>query len=261
MSNSGKLADQRALITGGASGIGLAVAEKFQAEGARVAICDASEIALADANKRFPEFLCIKADVSNEDAVSAMFDELQARFGGLEILVNNAGIAGPTAPLEDIDSATWDAVFAVNVKGTYLCTRKAIPLLKKQGGSIIIMSSAAGRFGVPMRTPYAATKWALIGLAKSLASELGNSKIRANAILPGLTSGARLDSVIAARAERAGRTFEQQKTIEVKNTPLGELVEAVDIANAALYLASSDGRMINGVALSVDGGLESVTFR
>jgi NAD(P)-dependent dehydrogenase (short-subunit alcohol dehydrogenase family) len=134
-------------------------------------------------------------------------------------------------------------------------------MLKAQGGSLIFISSIAGRIGVPFRTPYASAKWALIGLTKSLALELGAAKVRVNAILPGLTRGPRLDGVIRFRAENAGRSFEEQVSVEVGSTALREMGEAQDIANAALYLASQDGRLVTGVALAVDAGLDSVMFR
>jgi len=152
-------------------------------------------------------------------------------------------------------------VLACNLRGAFLCARAAAPLLKAQGGSLIILSSVAGRMGVPFRTPYAAAKWALIGLAKSLALEMGEFKVRVNAILPGLTRGPRLDGVIRSRAQDAGRTFDEQVSVEVSSTALREMGEADDIANAALYLACDEGRRVTGIALAVDAGLESVTFR
>lgn len=249
------------MVTGGAGGLGLAIAKRFAAEGARVAICDIDEAALAATRERYPGWLCVRTDVSNEADVSALFDRLREGFGGLEILVNNAGIAGPTAPIDTIATDVWQAVFATNVLSAFYCTRQAVPMLRVRGGSIIIMSSAAGRMGVPFRTPYSSAKWALVGLAKSLAIELGPSKIRVNAILPGLTSGARLDGVIQARAQQFGRTFDEQKARELQSTAIGVVAEPDDIASAALYLTSDEGRMVTGVSLAVDGGLESATFR
>jgi NAD(P)-dependent dehydrogenase (short-subunit alcohol dehydrogenase family) len=261
MSSTKRLSGVRALVTGAASGLGLAVAERFSAEGARVAICDVDEAALAPVSARNPEWICQRTDVSSEAEVAALFKRIRTAWGGLDCLVNNAGIAGPTAPIEEIDSSVWQKLFGTNVMGTVFCTRLAVPLLKEKGGTIIIMSSAAGRLGVPFRTPYASSKWALVGLTKSLALELGAFKIRVNAILPGLTRGARLDGVIQARAEKFGRSFEEQKAFEVSTTALGEMGEPQDIANAALFLASPEGRVVTGVALPVDAGLESATFR
>lgn len=252
---------KRVLVTGAASGIGLAIAQRMDEEGARVAICDLQAEALRVVQNRHPEWLCISADVSSEADVKRMVETVRAGFGGLDCLVSNAGVAGPTAAIEAIELDQWEAVQACNVRGAFLCARASAPLLKAQGGSLIILSSVAGRMGVPFRTPYASAKWALIGLAKSLALEMGEFKVRVNAILPGLTRGPRLDGVIRARAESAGRSFADQVAVEVGSTALRAMGEALDIANAALYLASDEGRLVTGVALAVDAGLESVTFR
>lgn len=261
MSGSVRLEGKRALITGAAGGLGLAIAQRFHAEGARVAICDINDAALAEARRQHPNWLCTRTDVSDEHSVQAMFDTLQSEFSGLDVLVNNAGIAGPTASIEDIDVRDWLSVFNVNVLSAFLCTRLAAPMLKVQGGSVVIMSSIAGRMGVPFRTPYVSAKFALVGLMKSLALELGPHKIRVNAILPGLTRGARLDGVIEARAAKLGRTFDEQKFLEVRSTALGEMADPIDIANAALYLSCDEGRRVTGVALAVDSGLETLTFQ
>jgi NAD(P)-dependent dehydrogenase (short-subunit alcohol dehydrogenase family) len=253
--------DKRVLVTGGASGIGLAIAERMTEEGARVSICDVSQDALRAVQERRPDWLCIRADVSSESDVAHMVESVRTRLGGLDCLVSNAGIPGPSAAIEHVELGQWEAVHACNVRGAFLCSRACAPLLKAQGGSLIILSSIAGRMGVPFRTPYASAKWALIGLAKSLALEMGEFKVRVNAILPGLTRGPRLDGVIQARAGQAGRSFEEQVAVEVGSTALREMGEALDIANAALYLASDEGRLVTGVALAVDAGLESVTFR
>jgi len=257
----GRLSAKRVLVTGGANGLGLAIAERFSAEGARVAICDVNAPALEVMRARHPQWLCIQADVASEASVAAMFTQLGSAFGGLDILINNAGISGPTSPIEDIDLATWQAVFNVNVQGSFLCTRLAVPMLKVQGGSIIIMSSAAGRFGYSLRTPYSSAKWALVGLAKSLASELGPHSIRVNAILPGMVNGERLDGVVRTRAEQAGRTYEEQMALQVQSASLRVNIEATDIANTALFLASDDGRHITGAAMPVDAGLETIAWR
>jgi len=252
---------KRVLVTGAASGIGLAIAQRMAEEGARVAICDVQPALLRSAQEAHPDWLCVHADVSSEPDVRRMFDSVGSVFAGLDCLVNNAGVAGPTLPVEEVAVEQWEAVQACNVRGAFLCARAAAPLLKAQGGSLIILSSIAGRMGVPYRTPYATAKWALIGLAKSLALEMGEFKVRVNAILPGLTRGPRLDGVIQARAQGAGRSFDEQVALEVSSTALREMGEARDIANAALYLASDEGRLVTGVALAVDAGLESVTFR
>lgn len=252
---------KRTLITGGASGLGLAMAKRFSAEGGRIAIFDTSDAALAQARSDHPDWLCTRCDVASESSVSTAFDLLRTDFGGLDILVSNAGNSGPAAPIEEIDTAEWQAVFDVNVLSAFFCMRHAVPMLKANGGAIIIMSSAAGRFGFPMRTPYASAKWALIGLTKSLASELGPFGIRVNAILPGMTGGARLDGVIRERAEKFGRTYEEQMAMQLQSASMRVCVEADDISGAALYLASDDARRVTGISLPVDAGLETVAWR
>lgn len=257
----GRMKGKRVLVTGAASGIGLAIAQRMAEEGALVAICDVNLEALGAAQASHPDWFCVRADVSSESEVMQMVESVRARLGGLDCLVSNAGIAGPTSPVEAITLDQWETVQACNVRGAFLCARATAPLLKAQGGSLIILSSIAGRMGVPFRTPYASAKWALIGLAKSLALEMGEFKVRVNAILPGLTRGLRLDGVIQARAKGFGRSFDEQVVLEVGSTALREMGEARDIANAALYLASDEGRLVTGVALAVDAGLESVAFR
>jgi NAD(P)-dependent dehydrogenase (short-subunit alcohol dehydrogenase family) len=261
MSASGRLEGKRTLITGGGGGLGLAIAERFSEEGARIAICDVNPVALAEAGARYPDWLCIPADVSSESSVAGLFDKLRIALGGLDVLVNNAGISGPTAPIEDIETSDWQAVLDINVLSAFFCTRLAVPMLKVQGGAIIIMSSVAGRLGYPFRTPYSTAKWALVGLTKSLASELGPDRIRVNAILPGMTNGARLDSVIHARAEKFGRSDEEQMALQLQSVSMRMNVDAVDIANSALFFASDEGRRVTGMALSVDAGLESIAWR
>lgn len=258
---SGRMAAKRVLITGGANGLGLSIAQRFDAEGARIAICDINQAALDAVGHDHPQWLRLQCDVAQEPSVALMFEQLRVAFGGLDVLVNNAGVAGPTSAVEQIDPAAWQAVFNVNVFGTFLCTRLGVPLLKAQGGSIIIMSSAAGRFGYSLRTPYASAKWALVGLAKSLASELGPHGIRVNAILPGMTNGERLDGVIRARAEQFGRSYEEQLALQVQSASMRVNVDAIDIANTALFLASDEGRHVTGVALPVDAGLETIAWR
>jgi NAD(P)-dependent dehydrogenase (short-subunit alcohol dehydrogenase family) len=174
----------------------------------------------------------------------------------LDVLVNNAGIAGPTAKVEDISIADWDRTVAVDLNSMFYCARLAVPLLKAAGGgSIINLSSAAGRLGFPLRTPYAAAKWGVIGLTKSLAGELGPANIRVNAILPGAVEGDRVKRVIAARAEARNISYDEALEQLVAPISLRRMVKAEDIANMALFLATSAGANISGQALSVCGDL------
>ncbi len=253
---SGRLQDKKVLITAGAAGLGYAMAERFAQEGAKVAICDVNAETLDAVRRTHPDWLVEHADVASETDVDQLFKRVGETFGGLDVLVNNAGIAGPTAPIEEIAPADWQRTQDVCVFGMFLCIRRAVPLLRTAGGGAIVnLSSSAGKFGFPYRTPYSAAKWAVIGVTKSLAIELGSDQIRVNAILPGLVSGARLDHVISARATQFGRTFEEQRTDMLARVAMRSSVEAGDVANLALFLASAEAARITGEAVSVDAGL------
>lgn len=256
-----RLEGKHAVVTAGAGGIGRAIAERLAREGAKIAICDTSESALQEVSAAHQDWLCVKADVSDSSSVRNFFEAVTQRFGRLDCLVNNAGIAGPTAQLADIPEDEWQRVIGVNLMGGVHCTREAIPLLAKGGASVVFLSSIAGRVGVPERTPYTATKWAVIGLMKSLAIELGPRKVRVNAVLPGLTMGERLEGVIRARALSFGRSFEEQMEHECRYVALGEPCQGEDIAAATAFLASDDSLRITGVAMPVDGGLDTANFR
>lgn len=249
----------RVLVTAGASGIGRAIAESFLEHGARVHICDIDQAALDTCRKALPALGVTLTDVADAPAVDRLFTAVERQLGRLDVLVNNAGIAGPTARVEDIEPADWRTTLAINIDGMFYCTRRAVPMLKAAGGgSIINLSSAAGRLGFPLRTPYAASKWAVVGFTKSLAMELGPSHIRVNALQPGLVEGERIDRVIAAKAKAAGVSFEQQKETMLARVSLRKMVSARDIANMALFLATEAGQNISGQALAVCGNVETL---
>src|SRR6056297_1377772 len=195
----------RVAITAGAGGIGLCIGRALARQGARIAICDVDADALATAEKELGAEVAALADVSEETQVAAFFEKIAATMGGLDALVNNAGIAGPTGGVEDIAAADWRRCIDICLTGQFLCTHHAVPMLKAAGGGAIVnISSAAGRFGYAYRTPYSSAKWGIIGFTQSLAKELGPSNIRANAILPGIIEGPRMEGVIADRAEQVG---------------------------------------------------------
>lgn len=247
------------LVTAGAAGIGRAFAETFADAKAKVFICDVDRVALAALTASRPELGGCVADVADAQQVDAMFDAATAFLGGLDVLINNAGIAGPTAPVENIDIADWNRTIAVDLNGMFYCTRRAVPLLKQAGGGCIInLSSVAGRLGYPLRTPYAAAKWAVVGFTKSLAMELGPVNIRVNAIQPGLVEGERIERVISAKAKALGVSFEDYKRQLLSKVSLRRTVSPADIANMALFLATAAGSNISGQALSVCGNVESL---
>lgn len=247
----------RVLITAGASGIGRVIAETFAAAGATIHICDISEQALDECAAAHPDWGVTRCDVANETEVSGLFEEVSSHLGGLDVLVNNAGIAGPTGGIDELASEDWHQTVDINLNGQFYCARLAVPLLKQSdNASIICLSSVAGRLGYAYRTPYAVTKWAIIGLVKSLAIELGPEGIRANAILPGIVEGPRIEQVISARAETVGVSYDEMEHEYINKVSLRKMVTAQDVANQALFLCSPLGANISGQSLSVCGGVE-----
>jgi NAD(P)-dependent dehydrogenase (short-subunit alcohol dehydrogenase family) len=245
----------RVVVTAGAAGIGRAIARTFADHGARVHICDVDEAALKESASVLPQATRTRADVANVADVERLFRDARERLGGLDVLVNNAGIAGPTAKVEDIRPEDWDRCIAVDLNGMFYCTRQAMPLIKAAGGgSIINLSSIAGRFGFAMRTPYSAAKWAVVGFTQSLAVEAGPDKVRVNCIQPGIVEGERVERIIAAKAESLGVSSDEILQRMVEGVSLKTTVTAQDIANTALFLASDAGRHISGQAISVCGG-------
>jgi NAD(P)-dependent dehydrogenase (short-subunit alcohol dehydrogenase family) len=243
----------RVLVTAGAAGIGREIAGTFLTHGARVQVCDIDEKALSSLPKEI--FRC-KADVSDVAQVERLFEEVQKNLGGLDVLVNNAGIAGPTAKIEDIRPEDWDRCIAVDLNSMFYVTRKAMPLIKAAGGgSIINLSSIAGRLGFAMRTPYSAAKWAIVGFTQSLAMEAGPEHVRVNCIQPGIVEGERVDRIIAAKAQALGVSPDDVLDKMVEGVSLKTTVTASDVANTALFLASDAARHISGQALSVCGGV------
>lgn len=248
------LSGLRVLITAGASGIGRETARAFVAEGAQVHICDVDTIALDELRRSDPAITQSRADVADRGAVAAMFDDALKALGGLDVLVNNAGIAGPTGRVEDINGDDWDRCLEICLTGQFNCTRLAVPHLKKSANaSIVNLSSAAGRLGFPLRTPYAAAKWGVVGFTKSLSIELGEFGIRVNAILPGMVEGNRIRRVIEGKAQATGQSFAEVEKAALANVSMHTMVTARQLADQILFLCSPRGRTISGQAISVCG--------
>ena len=244
----------RVLVTAGASGIGAAIARAFAEAGAHIHICDIDDAALAAFKERLPSCVATHADVGNEAEVAALFEAQRAKFDGLDVLINCAGIAGPTAEVDKISEQDWTRTIEVNLNGQYRCLHHAVPMLREsKSANIVCISSIAGRMGIPWRTPYVATKWAIVGVAKSLAIELGAYNIRVNAVLPGIVEGPRMDGVISARAKMEGMEEEEMREEYLKRISLHRMVNADDVALTCLFLCSPAGRNITGQAISVDG--------
>jgi NAD(P)-dependent dehydrogenase (short-subunit alcohol dehydrogenase family) len=248
----------RVLISGAAAGIGAAIAQAFLDVGANVYICDVDPAAIDRAKTAHPQLHAGVADVSDCAQVDRIIDDARAKLGGLDLLINNAGIAGPTGAVEDLDPAEWERTIGTNLNSQFYFLRKSVPLLKETSANpgIIAMASVAGRLGYAFRTPYAASKWAIVGMVKSLAIELGPDNVRVNAILPGVVEGERMDRVISARAESLGIGFDQMKGEYLQKISLRRMVTVHDVAAMALFLASPAGQNISGQAISVDGNVE-----
>ena len=247
---------KRVLVTGGAAGIGLAVAQRFAQDGAQVLICDADTAGLDCAMAATPGLHGIPCDVSAPAEVDSLFAAVSDQLGGLDVLVNNVGIGGPTLPADQLPSEDWQRVLDINLTGTFEVTRRAIPLLKASAGTIIVMSSAAGRFGYPNRLPYAVSKWGLVGLTKTLAMELGGYDVTVNAILPGAVGGERFDRVIAGRARLSGRSIAEEEQAGLAAQSVKRIVPPEHVADLALFLTTPAGRSISGQILPIDGDMQ-----
>ncbi|MCC0034427.1 MAG: SDR family oxidoreductase [Hoeflea sp.] len=246
---------QRVLITGGGSGIGKAMAETFAAQGARVLVTDMDR----QAHDQCPGgWLKEQGDASDPAHMRAVFDRIQSEWGGIDVVCANAGIAGPTALVEDVEPEDFRRCVAVNLEGAFLAAKYAAPMMKAQkSGVILITSSNAGLYGFPNRAPYASAKWAEIGLMKTLAMELGPFGIRANAIAPGCVEGPRIDGVIEREAKAKGTTPDVIRAGYEAGVSMRSFVTAQDIANMAVFLASDGARLVSGQVIAVDGHTEN----
>ena len=253
------LKDLRVLITAGAGGIGLKVAEAFHREGARVHVCDVDEKALSALKTSHPKVSASHCDVSDRAQVAALFKDALKALGGLDCLINNAGIAGPTGPVHEINPEDWDRCLAICITGQFNCARLAVEHLRKsKNASIINLSSAAGKFGFPNRSPYAAAKWGVVGFTKTLAMELGQYGIRCNAILPGTVDGDRIRRVFEAKAQVAGKSMTEIKTASLALASIKEMIQPEQLADMMVMLASPRGRTISGQAISIDSDQQAL---
>ena len=245
----------RVLITAGGSGIGRAMAEGFAAAGHQVWVTDLNADSLSDLPAGWQASV---VDAADEDSVAALFAEVREQWGGLDVLCANAGIAGPTALIEDIALEDWRKCVSVNLEGCFLAAKYAAPLMKAaRAGSIIVTSSTAGQYGYPNRAPYASAKWAVIGLMKTLAMELGPYGVRANAICPGAVEGLRMEGVLEREAAAKGMSRDQVYEGYASGTSMRSFVEARDIANMAVFLGSDAARLVSGQVIAVDGHTEN----
>jgi NAD(P)-dependent dehydrogenase (short-subunit alcohol dehydrogenase family) len=238
----------RALVTGGGSGIGRAIADELLAAGASVMTCDANPATNPD----------VVADVSDTSDVDKIFIQVAKQLGGLDLLVNNVGVPGPTAAVQDTDPDEFDRCVRINLGSAFRCTRLAVPMLRERKGSIVNISSTAGIFGYPLRSGYVAAKWGVIGMTKTWAMELGAEGIRVNAICPGSVGGGRMDGVIEREAVALGLSPETLRRGYEKQVSMGSFIDATDIGKTVVYLASPAARFVSGQVLSVDGNTETL---
>lgn len=246
---------QRVFITAGAGGIGRVIAQSYADQGAQVYVCDQDNAALGTLG---PDITGHCVDVTDEAALEAWLQTGMARFGGCDVLINNAGVAGQAGPVEALDLAQWKHCLAVNLDAQMLTCRTIAPVMKRQkSGAIINLSSTSGLFGVPFRAPYAAAKWAVIGFTKTIAAELGPHGIRCNAICPGAVNGDRMDRVLAAEAKARGTAPQDVFDDYASGSSLRRFAEPQEIADLCLYLSSDAARFISGQAIAVDGNTET----
>ena len=245
----------RVLVTAGASGIGRAMAEVFAADGADVWVTDVNADALAVLPEGWRKS-CVNA--ADEDEMKRCFQDIRADWGGLDALCANAGIAGPTAQIEDVALEDWKTCVSVNLEGAFLAAKFAAPMMKSQkSGAMVFTSSTAGMFGYPNRAPYCSAKWAVIGLMKTLAMELGPHGIRANVVCPGSVEGPRMEGVLEREAKAKGTSRDAIYEGYASGTSMRSFVTAEDIANMATFLCGSGARMVSGQVIAVDGHTEN----
>lgn len=245
------------LVTGASRGLGEALVRGYATAGARVAFCARGDTsALADQiAARGGEALSVRTDVGDPAAVLALIDAVMSRYGTIDVLVNNVGIAGPTAPLEAIGLDAWDEVLRVNVTSCFLLTQAVVPHMRNAGRGVIVnIGSVTGKRPLVCRLPYATSKTALIGFTRTLAEELGPDGIRVNLISPGAIVGDRVEEVIRAQAEATGRGEADVRADFERRSPLGAMVENGDVVELAMFLSSPASRKITGQDINVSAG-------
>ncbi len=248
---------QRVLVTGAGAGIGRAIAEAFLASGARVAICDVDAAVLDEMRAEHPDLITELADVSDSADLGRLFDQVNLKWGGLDVLVNNAGIGGPRALIEETDVDEWQKCVDVNLTGAFMAMKLAIPAMKAQrSGCIINISTSSARTGLPGRGAYVASKAGLIALSNNTAREVGAWNIRCNAILPGLIDNTRGRALIEQFARERDLPLEKAEETFLSFVSMRTMIHPTEIAALCIFLASDGARHISGQSISVDGNME-----
>ena len=251
------LRNKKIIISAGASGIGLSIAKVCLSRGATVYLCDINEKSINSLNKnplKNKRLFTYKCDASNENEVSNFFIKIKKKTKKIDGLINNVGIAGPTETLDKINSKDWENTIQVDINSHFYFTKHSIPLIKKsQNGSIINISSTAGILGFPLRTPYAASKWAIVGMTKSLAMELGKFNIRVNAVCPGTIKGDRMNRVIRDKAKFLKVSKKMIEKDFLSMASMNSWISQEDIGSMCSFLISKDSEKISGQVFPVDG--------
>ena len=254
------LEDKVAVVTGAGRGIGREIAVTLAREGADVALASRDRAALQETLALVEGLgrkgLVAVTDVSDAASVDDSARKVLERFGRVDVLVNNSGVGGPSAALWETDPADWEATFAVNVTGTFLCCRAFLPsMIERRSGAVVIIGSMTGKRPLWGRSPYAASKLALVGLTRTLALETGPHGVRVNLVSPGAVEGERIEWMMRKQAEGRGISVEEVRAELARGSPLNRLVAAGDVAAAAAFLASDRARSITGEDLNVSAGL------
>ncbi len=250
---------RRIVVTAGASGIGRAIAERFLSEGDQVAVCDIDERTVAEFASKWPAAVTAVADVTSETDMATFLGAVEAGWGGADVVCANAGTGGPAGRIEDLDYGDWQRCVATNLHGSFLTCRWAARVMRaERAGVIVLTSSTAGIAGYPFRSPYAAAKWALVGLTKTLAMELGPAGVRVNAVCPGAVEGARMDRVVAMEAAARGVDEAEVRRNHAAGVSMKTWVSAADVAGTVHFLASDAASRISGQILAVDGHTETL---
>jgi NAD(P)-dependent dehydrogenase (short-subunit alcohol dehydrogenase family) len=248
---------QRVVITAAASGIGKAIATRFAADGHRVFICDIDPVAIQRTLAEQPALRGTVTDVGEPAQVEAMFHAAMDWLGGIDVLINNHGIAGPRGYIEDLDYAEWDRCIRVNLSGMFYTIKQAAPLMKAQRhGCIINLSTTSARTGLPKRSAYVAGKVGVIGLTSNLARELGPWNIRCNTVLPGFMNNDRGRGVLAKVAKDKGISLEEMEREGLRYVSMRTWIEMSEIADVCAFLASDQARHISGQEIAVCGNAE-----
>lgn len=251
---------RKVLITAGGSGIGRCIAEAFLKPGDQVFVCDINDSHLQQFRQDYPQLHTFCCDLGQPEYVQAMFDTAVQQLGGLDILINNTGVSGPTVAAEELSFEEWTQVLNLNLNSTFLVTKLAIPYLKQSDAGVIInLSSIAGRMGYPFRLAYSTSKWGIVSFTKTLSMELGAFDIRVNAILPGAVDGERVQRVLQARAESMNISIKDVTENALANQSIKHFVNPKHIADLCIFLASDSGRSISGQILPIDGDKQRLT--